>query len=153
MIYFIIGSIIVSVILYLLNTHDSHIDYVDCWFLAVSAMTITGLSTVPISKLTLWQQVLLFILTVLGNMITVSVMMVGLRRWWMSHQLSRRRRLAYYLAEQHHEHSDSVSDANTVRSSESRSSIPLDAAVEKELAGGPKTVSYTHLTLPTICSV
>lgn len=138
MIYFIIGSIIVSVILYLLNTHDSHIDYVDCWFLAVSAMTITGLSTVPISKLTLWQQVLLFILTVLGNMITVSVMMVGLRRWWMSHQLSRRRRLAYYLAEQHHEHSDSVSDANTVRSSESRSSIPLDAAVEKALAGGPK---------------
>lgn len=45
-----------------------HIRFLDSMFLCYSAMTVTGLSTVDLSMLTAWQQVILFFL-----MISVSL--------------------------------------------------------------------------------
>ncbi len=39
-----------------------HISFLDSLFLCYSAMTVTGLSTVNLSTLTAWQQVMLFLL-------------------------------------------------------------------------------------------
>ena len=39
-----------------------HISYLDSLFLCYSAMTVTGLSTVNLSTVTVWQQVLLYLL-------------------------------------------------------------------------------------------
>jgi hypothetical protein len=42
-----------------------HIQFTDTLFLCYSAMTDTGLSTVNLSTLTVWQQVILFLLMML----------------------------------------------------------------------------------------
>jgi hypothetical protein len=39
-----------------------HVNYLDCLFLCYSAMTVTGLSTVNLSTITVWQQVILYLL-------------------------------------------------------------------------------------------
>ena len=42
-----------------------HISFLDSMFLCYSAMTVTGLSTVNLSTLTGWQQVILFLLMII----------------------------------------------------------------------------------------
>ncbi|RDB17612.1 Low-affinity potassium transport protein [Hypsizygus marmoreus] len=57
-----------------------HVKFVDALFLCYSAMTATGLTTVNLSTLTVWQQVILFLLMGLGNITTVSWIMVLVRK-------------------------------------------------------------------------
>ncbi|TFK37547.1 potassium transporter [Crucibulum laeve] len=57
-----------------------HISYVDSLFLCYSAMTVTGLSTINLSTITVWQQVMLYILMMLGDITTVSWLMVLVRK-------------------------------------------------------------------------
>ena len=59
---------------------EFHIDYIDCLFNCVSAMTVCGLATVDLSSLTPFQQVLLFIQMCLGSPVVISWMMVYIRR-------------------------------------------------------------------------
>jgi NO-binding membrane sensor protein with MHYT domain len=60
-----------SGIFYASNT-STHISYVDCLFLNVSAMTVTGLATVNLSTLTPWQQAMLFIQMLIGSTVRFS---------------------------------------------------------------------------------
>ncbi|KAJ3727873.1 cation transport protein-domain-containing protein [Lentinula raphanica] len=56
------------------------ISYLDSLFLCYSAMTVTGLSTVNLSTLTAWQQVILYLLMMLGDITMVSWIMVLVRK-------------------------------------------------------------------------
>jgi len=78
--YFILVPLVVSAILYGSSPKSHHVPYIDCLFISVSAMTVTGLVTVPISQLTVWQQVILFLQIIFGNLIFVSWIMVLVRR-------------------------------------------------------------------------
>ena len=59
---------VVAGIIYAANT-ETHIAYIDCLFLAVSAATVTGLATVDLSSLNAFQQALLMLLFVCGSMV------------------------------------------------------------------------------------
>ncbi len=58
---FVFIPLIFSGIFYICNG-KFHISYLDSLFLCYSAMSLTGLSTVNLSTLTMWQQVMLYLL-------------------------------------------------------------------------------------------
>ncbi|KAF7315082.1 Potassium transport protein [Mycena indigotica] len=60
------------------------ISYIDCLFNCVSAMTVCGLATVDLSSLTNWQQAILFIQMCMGSPVTVSWVMVYLRKYYFA---------------------------------------------------------------------
>ncbi|KAJ6121100.1 hypothetical protein N7523_005380 [Penicillium sp. IBT 18751x] len=70
--YFILASIFASIILFLTSTPFKDVAYVDAIFLCISAMTGAGLNTVDLSTLNTFQQVVLFILLLLGSNILIS---------------------------------------------------------------------------------
>ena len=78
--YFVLTTLLGSVILYGSCPKENQLPYIDCLFLSISAMTETGLVTYPISQLTVWQQVCLFLQILFGSLIFVSWTMVLVRR-------------------------------------------------------------------------
>mgnify|MGYP001508165903 FL=1 len=52
--------------------------------MCVSGVTMTVLTTVAVSSVTLWQQIILFILMCTGNIIVVSIVTVLIRRYWFA---------------------------------------------------------------------
>ena len=60
--------LVFSGIMYAVNT-NYQIAYVDCLFLSMSAMTVTGLATVNLSTLSAVQQFLLFLQMLIGNIV------------------------------------------------------------------------------------
>lgn len=79
MCYFVFTPLIFSGIFYAANG-NVRIAYIDCLFVCVSAMTVTGLTTIDISTTTDLQQALLFVLMCIGNLTAVSATMVWTRR-------------------------------------------------------------------------
>ncbi|KAL8872353.1 MAG: hypothetical protein Q9174_002008 [Haloplaca sp. 1 TL-2023] len=77
--YFIGLCLLASLIFWGSSTPARSISYHDSLFLAVSAMTLTGLNTVNLSQLNTFQQFILFLLTLLGSAITVSIAVVFVR--------------------------------------------------------------------------
>ncbi|KAK0439454.1 potassium transporter [Desarmillaria tabescens] len=85
MVAFVFIPLIFSGIFYACNGRF-HISYLDSLFLCYSAMTLTGLSTVNLSTLTVSQQVVLYLLMMVGDMSTVSWIMVLVRkRYFRTH--------------------------------------------------------------------
>ncbi|KAJ5948297.1 hypothetical protein N7466_001312 [Penicillium verhagenii] len=78
--YFIVTCLVSSIIFYLISTPWKSVAYVDAIFLCVSAMTGAGLNTVDLSTLNTCQQVILFILLILGSVIFVSVAVLMVRK-------------------------------------------------------------------------
>ncbi|PWN49886.1 hypothetical protein IE53DRAFT_122868 [Violaceomyces palustris] len=76
---FTIVPVIAAAIFYASN-EDVYVPFIDCLFVCVSAMTVTGLTTINVSTSTGWQQAILFILMCIGNISAVSVTMVWIRR-------------------------------------------------------------------------
>lgn len=89
MMYFVVMIMFWSAIMYASNPKDHYIPYIDCLFMCASAMTVTGLVSVPMSSLTLWQQIILFGLMCCGNLIMVSTTTVLVRRHWFRAQFRR----------------------------------------------------------------
>ncbi|KAJ5991804.1 hypothetical protein N7451_007528 [Penicillium sp. IBT 35674x] len=79
-IYFIVTCLISSVIFYLASTPWKSVSYVDAIFLCVSAMTGAGLNTVDLSTLNTFQQVILFILLIMGSVIFISIPVLVVRK-------------------------------------------------------------------------
>ncbi|KUI55793.1 High-affinity potassium transport protein [Cytospora mali] len=77
--YFIVVTLITSLIFWGSSNPDFSICYADSLFLTVSAMTEAGLNTVNLSQMTTWQQILLWLLIVLGSAIWVSIWTVAFR--------------------------------------------------------------------------
>ncbi|GAA5916529.1 uncharacterized protein JCM6883_005449, partial [Sporobolomyces salmoneus] len=59
---------------------QNSIAYIDCLFLCYSAMTVCGLTTVLFANITVWQQVILFLLMTSGSISFVSIIVVLVRR-------------------------------------------------------------------------
>ncbi|KAL7412684.1 cation transport protein-domain-containing protein [Mrakia frigida] len=79
LIFFTFTPIIASGIFYASNG-EIHIDYIDCLFNCVSAMCVCGLASSNLSTLTGWQQTILFILMLCGSPVSVSLIMISVRR-------------------------------------------------------------------------
>lgn len=70
-----------------------HIPYIDCLFVCMSAMTVTGLATFNLSTLSVFQQVVLFVQMIIGSLVGrtktfgaelqtfVSIIMIAVRLW------------------------------------------------------------------------
>ncbi|KAF4444971.1 hypothetical protein F53441_11025 [Fusarium austroafricanum] len=78
--YFIFGSLFFSVIFWASSEPSHSIPYVDCLFLVVSSFCDTGLNTVNLSEITTWQQVLLYLLFIIGSALWVSFWTVMARK-------------------------------------------------------------------------
>lgn len=78
--YFITVCFIASGIFYAFSTPANSIAYVDCLFLVISAMTEAGLNTVNLSQMATVQQVILWLLIILGSSIWVSIWTVLIRK-------------------------------------------------------------------------
>ncbi|KAK0641847.1 cation transport protein-domain-containing protein [Cercophora newfieldiana] len=85
-IYFVATCLVTSVIFYGSSTSAFRVSYVDSLFLVVSAMTESGLNTVNLSQINTGQQVLLWILMVVGSSIWVSVWTVLFRKRAFEHR-------------------------------------------------------------------
>ncbi|KAJ6542799.1 potassium transporter [Mycena capillaripes] len=59
-----------------------HVSFLDSLFVCYSAMTVTGLSTINLSTTTPWQQVILYVLMLIGDIAMVSWIMVLVRKWY-----------------------------------------------------------------------
>jgi len=78
--YFIVTCLIAAIIFWGSSTPPRSVRFIDSLFLAVSAMTEAGLNTVDLSTLNTWQQIILFLLIMLGSSIWVSAFVVHVRR-------------------------------------------------------------------------
>ena len=78
--YFIITCLVFSVIFWGSATPARSVSYTDSLFLTVSAMTLAGLNTINLSTINTFQQVMLFLLIMLGSAILVSSAVVHVRR-------------------------------------------------------------------------
>ncbi|KAI0474952.1 cation transport protein-domain-containing protein [Xylariaceae sp. FL0804] len=95
MAYFLATILVCSWIMYGSNTGPvgetgDGMRYIDAFFMAASSMTGTGLSTVDLSSVNGSQQSVLFVLMLLGDLSTVSVSVVLVRRWFFRRQLSQK---------------------------------------------------------------
>ncbi|OBZ69496.1 hypothetical protein A0H81_10410 [Grifola frondosa] len=87
-IFFTFTPLIFSGILFACNG-EFPIAYIDCLYNCVSAMTVCGLTTVNLSSLTPFQQVLLFIQMCLGSPVLVAWVMVYIRRSFFARKFRR----------------------------------------------------------------
>jgi uncharacterized membrane protein YgcG len=71
--YFFSMCLITSVIFWGSSDPDKSISYTDSLFLVVSAMTEAGLNTINLSQMTTWQQIMLWLLILIGSSIFVSI--------------------------------------------------------------------------------
>ncbi|KAG0645536.1 Low-affinity potassium transport [Hyphodiscus hymeniophilus] len=78
--YFIGVCLIASVIFYGSSKPDYSISYTDSLYLVISAMTEAGLNTVNLSTMTTFQQVILWLLIIVGSAIWVSIFTVLTRK-------------------------------------------------------------------------
>ncbi|KAK1510108.1 cation transporter [Colletotrichum abscissum] len=78
--YFIGTTLLASAIFYASSNPHGSISYVDSLFLVISAMTEAGLNTVNLSEITMWQQVMLWLLIIIGSSVWVSIWTVMARK-------------------------------------------------------------------------
>ncbi|KAF7505840.1 hypothetical protein GJ744_000415 [Endocarpon pusillum] len=95
MLYFIVVILISSIIVYgegLANgstaVNGTRLRYIDALFLCCSAMTTTGLNTVNLGSLTSFQQAMLCVLLLIGNVVFVSTFVVVIRRHFARRKLA-----------------------------------------------------------------
>ncbi|KAI0121152.1 cation transport protein-domain-containing protein [Xylariales sp. AK1849] len=78
--YFVTVCLVASVVFWGSSDPKHSISYTDSLFLVISAMTEAGLNTVNLSQMTTWQQVLLWLLIILGSSVWVSIWTVLARK-------------------------------------------------------------------------
>ncbi|KAI6158810.1 hypothetical protein EDD17DRAFT_976568 [Pisolithus thermaeus] len=83
LLFFTFTPLLASAVLYACNGKYP-LSYVDALFNSVSAITVCGLSTVNLSALTPWQQVILFLQMCVGSPVVVSWFMVYIRRYFFA---------------------------------------------------------------------
>lgn len=78
--YYLLTCLLSSVLFWSVSTPNGSILYVDSLFMVISAMSLTGLNTLNLSTLNTCQQVFLYILTILGNPLSISVFVLYIRK-------------------------------------------------------------------------
>lgn len=151
MIWFILVSFVASGIIYGIRG-NSNIAYIDCLFIAASGMTVTGLVTFPVSQLTLAQQIVVFILMSIGNLIIDSVVIVLLRRYFFGKKFrsvvkesaSVRERMRDIENQQHKHHEGEMEWVRSffgLRHNDHDTHDPQDAQAQKEKRKQAKTAA------------
>ncbi|KAL5049610.1 hypothetical protein BDW71DRAFT_175098 [Aspergillus fruticulosus] len=84
--YFIVVSLISSLIFWGASNPRRSVSYTDALFMCVSAMTGTGLNSVEASTLTTFQQVVMFVLLMLGHAILISITVLHVRKRAFQHK-------------------------------------------------------------------
>lgn len=56
------------------------IPFIDALFMCISAGTRTGLTTIDLSSMSVWQQAIIVVLEFIGNQVRCSTVAVGARR-------------------------------------------------------------------------
>ncbi|RSH85304.1 low affinity potassium transporter [Saitozyma podzolica] len=79
LLFFTFTPLILSGVMYGVST-AYHIAYIDCLFLCMSSMTVTGLATVDLSTLSAFQQFILFFQQIIGSLVFVSIVMIMVRQ-------------------------------------------------------------------------
>ncbi|KAK5692144.1 low affinity potassium transporter [Elasticomyces elasticus] len=90
--YFVIGILVASGVLYGSSgngPNDYQLSYTDALTMAASAMITTGLNPVNLNVLTAYQQSVLFVLMILGDLSTASISVVVTRRYMFQSQMSK----------------------------------------------------------------
>ncbi|GAA6063846.1 hypothetical protein JCM10212_003593 [Sporobolomyces blumeae] len=79
---FIFGPLIASGVFYASNgpSEKNQIPYIDALFICTSAMTVTGLNSVELGRMTTWQQFIIFLLMSIGSTSFVSLIVILVRR-------------------------------------------------------------------------
>lgn len=78
--YFLATCMTSAIIFWGASTPAHSVRFIDALFLTVSAMTLSGLNTVNLSELNTFQQILLFLLIMVGSAIFVSAFVVNVRK-------------------------------------------------------------------------
>jgi Cation transport protein len=79
-IYYIAICLVSAIIFWGSSTPARSVPFIDSLFLTVSAMTQAGLNTVNLSEINTWQQVILFILMLIGSAVLISCAVVHTRK-------------------------------------------------------------------------
>lgn len=87
LLYFILVIVVASGILYGSNTSDFRLAYIDAIFLSTSAMCNVGLAGVNLGSLTGFQQSVLFVLMLMGDLSIVTISVVIVRRYYFSKEI------------------------------------------------------------------
>lgn len=87
LLYFILVIIVSSVILYGSSTSSFQIAYIDAIYLCTSAMCNIGLASINLSSLTGFQQSILFVLMLMGDLTIVTISVVVVRRYYFSKKI------------------------------------------------------------------
>ncbi|TFK88517.1 TrkH-domain-containing protein [Polyporus arcularius HHB13444] len=92
LLFFTLTPLVAAGIFYGVNG-EFHIPFIDALFLCYSALTVTGLSTVNLSTLTVFQQAILLVLMAIGNVTIVAWVMVLIRmHYFRQHIVARHRK-------------------------------------------------------------
>ena len=147
--YFIGVCLFSSVIFWGSSTPPRSISYVDSLFLVVSAMTEAGLNTVNLSQMNTFQQIILFLLILLGSAIWVSIAVVHVRR-----KAFERRFKSIVEEERQRRQNHSISRRRlSLSGSRSHSRPEVDEVVVRGRAStsekGPAEETDRHLSHPT----
>ena len=87
LLYFILTILTSSCIFYGSNMFGDHVKFTDALFLCTSAMCNVGLNTVNLGVLNGFQQSVLFVLMLMGDLSLVSISVVVVRRYWFSKRI------------------------------------------------------------------
>ena len=102
LLYFVLVIILASVIVYGSSTSDFSLSYIDSIFLCTSAMCNIGLKSANLGSLTGFQQSVLFVLMLMGELTIVPISVVIIRRYYFSkriHKLLRESRAGRHIAQ------------------------------------------------------
>lgn len=84
LIYFVTSVLVSSAVYYGATDAERPIAYIDCLLVSTSAITGAGLSPTNLSYINVYQQTILFILMILGSTVWVSIVVLGIRRYFFS---------------------------------------------------------------------
>jgi hypothetical protein len=96
--YFIGTCLLTAIIFWGSSTPARSVPFTDSIFFTVSAMTEAGLNTINLSTLNTFQQIILFILILMGSSIFVSISVVHVRRKAFEHRFRREQRIRHTLS-------------------------------------------------------
>lgn len=131
---YVIGTCLVaSIIFWGSSSPPKSVTYTDSLFLVVSAMTLAGLNTINLSELNVFQQFILFALTLLGSAILVSIVVVHVRKKAFE------RRFKSAFKDHHHQQPREQRRDSARRSSSHADPLEPIPAVDGVVVGGSMT--------------
>ncbi|KAL4977003.1 cation transport protein-domain-containing protein [Aspergillus desertorum] len=140
--YFIIISLISSLIFWGTSNPSRSVSYTDALFMCVSAVTGTGLNSVEESTLTTFQQVVIFVLLMLGHAILISITVLHVRKRAFKHKF---KGISHALAERTAQEAPApnTDDRNEETSSPARHGAPTESQNH--------SLDETHLQFANTC--